>query len=172
MKKLIATAALLLIAPALASAQKADKQSQGEGYFFFGPIATDRSYRRGGLNTGFGGDLFLYKGLGLGAEVGYANNQWSFSKYGAVGTGSIDMSYHLLSKMNHRKAEPFAVMGYSTFFGNRGAASGLNFGGGVNYWFAKHAAFRLEFRDYAHIGPDQFGGINNFAAFRFGVTFR
>lgn len=171
MKKLTATVALLLMAPALASAQNADNPSRAEGYCFVAPIVVGPPtvvVNRGGFSFGFGGDVFIYKGLGVGAEAAYAGGPYRTK----VGTGALDGSYHFLSKINRRKVEPFAVGGYSTYFGNRGAASGFNLGGGVNYWAAKHFAFRFEVRENAHIGPDQFYDIRNFVGFRFGLTFR
>jgi hypothetical protein len=175
MKKLMATAALLLLVPMLASAQNAD-ESYAEGYFFVAPILAGPGSaveHRGGVSTGFGGNVVAYKGLGFGSEVVYAHGNGNSS----VGTASLDFTYHFLSKPNHskpnqRNLEPFASVGQSFYFGHRGSANGYNLGGGVNYWVTKRVALRFEVRDHAHIGPDQFLGARNFLAFRFGMTFR
>ena len=134
------------------------------GHFF--------SQERGGANIGFGAERFVYKGLGVGAESGYAGPDWSFSGSGAVGVGSIDASYHFFRRKHHGKLDPFAVGGYSLYFGERlSFQNGYNLGGGVNIWFAKHAALRFEVRDQSHI--DHFhSSFANFAAFRAGMTFR
>jgi len=196
MKRLIATAALLLLAPSLVSAQNPDHPYRAQGYFFVGPIVSNTRYvvnpdyygtvftsgeplppdlffhERGGANIGFGGEVFVYKGLGVGAEAGYAGPDWSFDGNGAVGVGSIDASYHFFRKKNHRKVEPFATGGYSLYFGDRTAFQhGYNLGGGVNLWVAKHAALRLEVRDQGHINYFH-SAFTHFVAFRVGMTFR
>ncbi len=171
MKTTIAIAIVMMMAPASAMAQNPDKSSRGEVYFFGGLFASKSigypSVPAGGVNAGFGGDLFLDKRWAVGAEAGYANA----SNYYSLGTGSIDLSCHFLGHQNRRKIDPFVTGGYSIYYGNRGANSGYNFGGGVNFWVAKHVASRLEIRDNGHSEP-QFAGIGNFAAFRAGVTFR
>jgi hypothetical protein len=196
MKRLITTATLLAIMPALASAQNADNPSRGQAYFFLAPIVTNTRYvvnpayygvvftpgeplpadlnftEVGGVNAGFGGEVFAHKGLGLGAEAGYAGPDWSFSGGGAVGVVSIDASYHFFSKKNRRRAEPFATGGYSLYFGDRRAfQNGFNLGGGVNIWVAKHAALRLEVRNQGHINYFH-SSFTHFVAFRIGMTFR
>jgi len=165
MKRLTLTAALLLIAPALAPAQDANRQSQGQGYLFVGPILTSYRGHSGGLSTGFGGELFVPQWIGVGAELAYA------SSYGAnMGMGSIDFSYHPLGK--HSRAQAFATAGPSLYFGQRSIKTGFNLGGGVNYWLAKHFAFRFEVRDNFGVGNEEFLGITHFDAFRFGLTFK
>ena len=188
---------MLLTVPALLSAQSANHSSRKQPYFFIASIVSNTKYvgnpayygvvaqppgqplpadfyvtKVGGVNTGFGGETFVSKGLGLGVEAGYAGPDWSFSGGGAVGAVSIDASYHFFGKKNHRRIEPFAVGGYSLYYGDRTATqSGFNIGGGLNFWVAKHAALRLEVRDQDHINyfHSQF---TRFVAFRFGMTLR
>src|SRR5437899_12321362 len=116
-----------------------------------------------------GRDLF-YRGLGLGAEIGYVGQDWSFGR-DAIGVGSADMSYHFLPKTNDGKVEPFLVGGYTVFFGQDtgtgSAANGFNFGGGVNIWLRKRAAMRLEVRDNAHGDRILRGTYPNLAEFTF-----
>jgi hypothetical protein len=157
MKELIATAGLLLVVPMLASAQNADHQYRGQGYLFVGQATNDVT-----ITAGFGGDGFVYKGLGLGAEVGYAAHD------NGRGIGSANVSYHFLHTANH-KVEPFVTGGYSLFFGD-GVANGFNLGGGVNIWSSKCAALRLEVRGHPDSGDPFDGG--SIVAFRIGVTFR
>jgi hypothetical protein len=174
MKQLIATAVLLLMTPALAAAQNAEKQSQGEGYVFIAPILSNKQFRgRSGVNTGFGGEVFVYKGLGAGVEAGYAAPDFSFGRIG-MGVASFNASYHFFSKKNQKRIEPFVVGGYSFYYGERSTIqNGFNLGGGVNWWLAKHAALRLEICDQDHI--NYFHGYSpfiRFVAFRVGMTFR
>jgi len=196
MKKLIAAAVFFLMAPAWAPAQRADIPVQGEGYIFIAPIVSNTQYifntayagvvfpddtpppsnlffhKRGGVNTGFGGEVFVYKGLGVGAEAGYAAPNWSFNGNNGVGVVSMDASYHFFSKKNHRKIEPFVVGGYNLYYGDRtDTQNGFNIGGGVNLWVAKHTALRLEVREQDLI-RDFHSPFTRFVAFRVGMTFR
>jgi opacity protein-like surface antigen len=193
MQKLILAAVSLLAVPMLGLAQSADKQSQIEGYVFIAPIVSNTRFifnpayygtvftsgqlpadyifhERGGVNLGFGGEANVYKGMGVGVELGYANTAWSLDRYTAVGLGSTDLSYHFRPKKNHKRVDPFVTGGYSLYFGH-GETSGFNLGGGVNLWAAKHAALRLEGRYYDHIGY-LFHNVNRFVALRVGMTFR
>lgn len=164
MKRLIATVALLLMAPALALAQNADNPSRGQGYLFFAPVVTNHA--GGGQNAGFGGEL-LFGHVGAGAELGLANASGL-----NVGIGSIDFSYHFPNKS---MVEPFATGGASVFFGHRSTTmtTGFNLGGGINVWVAKHVAVRFEVRDYSGKGAVANElGLARFVAFRIGLTFR
>ena len=121
------------------------------------------------VGAGLGGEALVYKGLGLGGEIGYAGPDWSFGSNG-IGVGSADVSYHFLSKNNANKVEPFATGGYSLYFGH-GKSSGYNFGGGANVWFSKRAGLRLEIREQGDVsGTIQ--AVRNYVAFRIGLTFR
>jgi len=196
MKQLIVILALFLMTPHSAPAQDAQKQSEGEAYVFIAPIVSNTQYifnpayagvifpigtsppsneffqKRGGVNTGFGGEVFVYKGLGVGAEAGYLAPDWSFSGNNGVGVVSLDGSYHFFGKKNHRRIEPFVVGGYSLYYGDRTATeSGFNFGGGVNWWFSRHAGLRLELREQDHI-HDFHSQFTRVVAFRVGMTFK
>jgi opacity protein-like surface antigen len=165
MERLIATIALLLMAPAFAPAQNSDNQIHGQGYAFCAPIVTSSSGASGGLNTGFGGELLFGKAFGAGAELGIARSNGV-----NIGIGSIDFSYHILRKDS--QVEPFAVGGPSLYFGQRSTKTGFNLGGGVNLWAARHVGFRFEFRDNFGIGNVEFLGPTHFVGFRIGMTFR
>jgi hypothetical protein len=176
MKELTAAAVLLLVVPALASAQNTNHQYRGQGYVFFG-LGTSMGYPfsyPAVRQLGFGGEGFLFKGLGLGAEVGYA---W-WGGYDDAYVGSVDVSYHFRRGSPRRGADPFVLGGFTlyapTSHGERGTAAG-NFGGGVNLWVKEHAALRLEVRDHVNgnsgFGPP-FGPGNHYLSFRVGMTFR
>jgi hypothetical protein len=167
MKELIATAALLFMVPSLASAQNPDRRYRGQGYLFFAPGATSPAT----VHIGGGGEGFVYRGLGLGAEVGYGGEWGSFGSNG-VGIGSADVSYHFPTSAQHPKVEPFVTAGYTLFF-RAGTSSGVNLGGRVNIWLKEHAALRLEIRDNANgMGTRTPAGAQHFVAFRTGITFR
>lgn len=172
MKKLIVTAALLFAGPMLASAQNADHPYRGQGYLVFGVgSGTGAPSNAVFKQVGGGGEGFLYKGFGVGAEVEYASGgNYEFSK---AWIGSADLSYHFDRHAAPGKVDPFVLGGFSvvgpTQKGNgRGSPAG-NFGGGANLWLAKHAALRLEFRDV--VGAN-FWPYDHVLSFRIGLTFR
>ena len=178
MKKLIAATVLLLVLPTLARPQQADPQDAWQGYAFLG-AGTGARYCANGCGTiwhgGFGGEGFLYKGLGMGAELGYAHwgpNNFGFN-YNDAFIVSGDFSYHFRRRAARGQVDPFVVIGPSAYFPTsygRGAAVG-NFGGGVNIWLARRAALRLEIRDYVNPFNNGWPGTHA-VSFRFGVTFR
>jgi hypothetical protein len=198
MKGLIITLALLLTAPALVRAENTDNTPRAQFYFFTGPLVSNTQYyfnpayagvvftgpppanlnttAVGGNNTGFGGELLPHSwaGVGLGIELGYAGPNWSFDGGGAVGTGSVNGSYHFLAKKQRKWLDPFATGGYSLYFGQRTTFdSGYNLGGGVNFWVLKHVALRSEIRYQGGINYfDGFSQFKHYAAFRFGMSFR
>jgi len=173
MKTLIAKAALLLMVPALASAQNADHPYRGQGYFFFGWGTGTPSFFQHPfiVHVGGGGEGFLYKGLGFGAEAGYAS--WG-GYYNKAWIASGDFSYHFRRHARRGGVDPFVLVGVSfvgptQVGGGRGSPAG-NYGGGANLWLAEHAALRLEFRDV--VGATQFWPYSHYISFRVGVTFR
>ncbi|MGO9273852.1 MAG: hypothetical protein ACLQOO_27030 [Terriglobia bacterium] len=179
MKKLMATAVLLFIVPAWASAQNTDDHYRGQGYVLFGlGTGTRPCFNAPGLDycfhplfkaVGGGGEGFLYQGLGLGAELGYAN--WGgYDNQAWIASG--DLSYHLRRRAA-RGIDPFVLAGASLIVpthkgGGRGDVA-PNFGGGANLWLAKHAALRVEFRD---IAAANFWSYDQYLSFRVGLTFR
>ena len=185
MKTLIATTAMLLMAPALSSAQDGDHQSRGLGYVFVGAGTHTM-----GLTTGFGVEGYVYKGLGMGVEVGTAglgasangNPNW-------IGLGSADASYHFFPKKIQGNAAPFVAGGYTNFFGQDvflqypGPRSpgnfvhGFNIGGGVDLFASKHTGVRFDVRYNAHGGRILWASFPSlaqfsFVAFRIGLTLR
>jgi hypothetical protein len=160
-KKLIATAALLMMVSANLSAQNADPQHRGQGYLFLGVgSGTDLPSFE---HVGGGGEVLLFRGLGVGGELGAMGRPGE-----GVGVFSIDASYHFLHVRGRPKLVPFVEGGYTRTFGNKGftlSENLFNFGGGIHYWVFNRVGLRLEFRDYvAHehffVGvTDQYWGL-------------
>ncbi len=169
MKKLIATAGLLLVTPMFTSAQEPDHQYRAKGYGF---IAQERTL---GFAAGGGGEASIYKRFGLGGDFVKAASH--FGEHMLSG----NLYYGLPST---RDFEPFVTAGVTLFIipnTELGHVYGWNFGFGANCWLTKHAAMRLEFRD--SIGGGSISPIfpffntyyttpNNVASFRIGVAFR
>jgi len=183
MKKLIAIAIILLMAPASLSAQRdIYHPPKALGYGFIGSetLLTD-------LAAGFGGEGYIFKGLGLGAEVGGVG--LTSDPNAELGVGSADVSYHFFNKKDRGSAAPFVTGGYTAFFGHNThmgtglwghkplMTSGFNVGGGIDLFASKHWGMRLDVRyhghggrilNYTHPEIDQL----SFVAFRIGLTFR
>jgi len=163
MKRLISTLFVLALTPALGFAQ-ASEYSKGHGYAYFAPGASSPS-SEAYAHLGAGGEGFFTRNLGAGAELGYLTPMRSWSDGGAKLSPNFVVRFRAKDK-NH-KLEPFVTGGYTLFF-RCGTASGVNFGGGVNYWFNNNVGLRLEVRDNVRT---QYATIH-FVDFRVGVTFR
>jgi hypothetical protein len=183
---MIMVVALLFISPALAPAQDTQFiQAHGAGYVFVGTTTHQL-----GTTAGFGGERYVYRGLGVGAEV--ATSGWDTSANGNpnwIGIGSADLSYHFFSKKHTDRPAPFITGGYSAFFGqdvfvhypgprsSSNVQNGSNVGGGVDILLSKHAGLRFDVRYNAHGGRILWASFPNlaelsFTAFRIGLTFR
>ncbi len=153
MKKLIARAALLLLVPMLASAQDANHQYHGQGYFFYAGAAS--SARIGVLSSsnspqfGGGGEYLVDKGLGFGGELLRSTQSFEGATLDSW-IGSVNVSYHFGSSTKKRKLEPFVTGGYTFFYVSSIGFphdNGGNFGAGLNIWLERRTALRLEIRD-------------------------
>lgn len=171
MKSLIATAVLSFMAPILLPAQNVEPRYAGQGYMVFGfGTGTDVFVHPFLWQVGGGGEGFLYKGLGVGAEAGIVVwGPW----LGSAATASGDLSYHFGRHAHRGRVDPF-VLGGLSFVGpdEKGGGRGspaLNFGGGATFWLADHAGLRLEFRDIAGAA---FWSFDHYLSWRVGVTFR
>ncbi|HXH49488.1 MAG TPA: hypothetical protein VNM47_09095 [Terriglobia bacterium] len=176
MKKLMVVTVLLWVLPTPALAQKAGLEYGWQGYTFLG-AGTGARYCGQWCGTiwhvGFGGEGFLYKRLGLGAEAGYFHSGPYNFNYNEGFIVSGDFSYHFRRNAGRGQVDPFVLVGPTAYFPTshgRGALVG-NFGGGFNVWLARHAALRLEIRDYANPRDNGWPGPHS-VSFRFGVTFR
>jgi len=90
MKKVIATAALQLLVPVLASAQNADHQYRAEGYIFIGVgSGTDNPSFE---HVGGGGEARLFKGLGVGGELGAIGRPGEGEGVFSIGPSTSDVT--------------------------------------------------------------------------------
>src|SRR5438067_1141473 len=150
----------LASAPALGFAYQ---EHSAQGYAYFSPGASSPG-NTGTMQVGGGGEGLVYKGFGLGGELGYVAPWSSFSR--GLGVLSADGLYDF---NRSEKLVPFVRSGYTLFF-RSGAVNGINFGGGVNYWFRERVGLRLEVRDQVAIELD--GPSSHFYGFRIGLSFR
>ena len=167
----IATIFFTLVLPTLALA---DSPIGWQGYLFLAPGtgAIGRFVNgRANIHVGGGGEALVYKGLGVGGEIG-AVTPWSSPGGGficclsqtTIGLTSTNFSHHVLPGSADPRLEPFVTGGYSLFFG-RPHSSGYNVGAGLNVWVNKSVAMRLEVREQKSYWHEVFG-------IRIGVTFR
>jgi hypothetical protein len=148
MKRIAAAAVLLLVVPALASGQDAAHHYPAEGYAFLG-LGGPASPPYLVEHMGLGGEVFLYKGLALAGEAGYA--RWGHAcAVGCVDRRAVlsaDFAYNFRLAGRAARFEPFLIGGY-TAMGNHGVGSSANNGAGVNVWVMRRIGVRLEFRVY------------------------
>jgi hypothetical protein len=161
MSKLIFVILLAVLLPLAAAAQT--KEWGGQGYVFVAPtVVTGGGF---GLHIGGGGEGLVYKGLGVGGEIGYLGSPDGLRD--GIGILSTDISYHFTKATKSRKFAPFVTGGYSMLF--RGSAvNSINIGGGANWWFKERIGLRLELRDHT---PLRFRSLNVFSV-RIGLAFR
>lgn len=109
-----------------------------------------------------GGDAFLWRGITLGADIGYHR----FSPGVAFGLTTLNVGYSFANRNQRGKFEPFANIGLlGAAFTGRGAAAAVALGGGLNYWFRPRVGFRAEVRT---TGVDEL----NMVMIRVGLSFR
>ena len=158
---------MVLFIPSLALAQvQSERRGWGYGYVGFGGVAPNGSNVT--LTLGGGGERLIYKDLGAAAEVASITPIGRFDD--GFGLFSTNASYHFGGTDSSRKWIPFVSGGYSMLFRD-GTKSGLNVGGGVQYWASPHLALRFEVRDHAFSE----GGLNrnlHLYGLRVGVMFR
>ncbi len=162
MKQIGMMVCVCLLFPAVLFAQEQKKTSSGRGYGFWGI---------GGINAedklqhfGAGAEAFVYRGLGIGFELGYLAPLQNAGS--GIGVFSVDGVYDF-DREKKRGLSPFVTGGYSLAF-RSGAGNALNFGGGVHYWFRDGQGLRFEFRD--HVPPAEWGA--HFWEMRVGFSFR
>jgi hypothetical protein len=164
MKKLIVL--FIVLMPVLSYAQApTQKERASYGYAFTG-VMVPSDGGESALHAGIGGEGIIYKGFGVGGEIGYIRSFGSVPNYGA-GILSVNPSYHFMKVSKSRKLVPFATGGFSLLI-NSDSPLGVNFGGGVTYWFKDRMGVRFEVRDQVPI----YSGSGHFPSFRVAFTFR
>lgn len=148
MNRVVIFLCLAGILPLQALGQESETPSKGQAYVFFAPgVAKSfgcHSCTSGMLHFGGGGERLLYKGLGIGAELGYLFPTESAGS--GVGLVSINGLYSF-NRDGKAKVVPFVTGGWSLAF-RGGTVNAVNFGGGINYWVKKRLGLRFEFRDH------------------------
>ena len=158
---------VLILRPVATQAQDPDG-SKAQGSLFFAPGAsTGGGSTTSTVHFGGNGEALVYKGLGVGAEIGYLA-PWSSMSDG-IGVFSANGSYNFFPRRGEKKLVPFVTGGYTLFF-RSGSANGFNFGGGVNWWLKPKAGLRLEFRD--QVWPGHCCNSAHFLEFRVGLAIR
>jgi hypothetical protein len=148
----IQTSTLLFALMFLASpvfSQEAERH--GQRYVFVGGGAWKAELGPDPLiSTGFGGEKWVYPGLGLTGEI-QAFVQPSGGHYYGGGTVSANGTYHFTDKARAPgRLIPFGTGGFSAVLlcsGQCWPTIGFNVGGGINYWRTAGRGLRLEFRD-------------------------
>jgi hypothetical protein len=139
------------------------RMHRAQGYIFAAPGAyVGYSDSVATLHVGGGGEALVYRGLGVGAEIGAIGALEESG--GGLGLFSVNGSYHFGQK---GKIVPFLTGGYSVVGGN-GTRNLANFGIGVNYWLRERIGIRLEFRDHFYLD----GAGRQLRGFRIGFAFR
>lgn len=153
MRRVLTVALFIVLANVAASGQEANDR-RGYGYVFGGQLSgSGRTTPVGGG----GGEVRLYKGLGVGAEAAGGDS---------FGMFSVNGSYHFIKPGSGQKLVPFVTGGY-TLLGPSDSTNLVNYGAGVNYWVADRVGLRFEVRDHKFLE-----GSNHILGIRVGVTFR
>jgi len=148
-----------------ASAQSQERRGWGYGFIAVGGTAGDGSATT--LHYGGGGERLIYRGLGLGAELGNVTPIGDFGH--GLGIFSATASYSFGGRQSSRRITPFVSGGYSLKFrDDDDSGGGINIGGGVQYWASPRVAVRMEFRRDHHFSK----GVLNFYGVRLGLAFR
>ncbi len=164
MKNAIYALVILMFIPGILGAQAAREYSS-LGYAYGAP-AVGLPDGIGLLHVGLGGEGRLYRALHIAAEIGYAFPYRSAAN--GIGLLSVNGSYRF-TNLKNEKLVPFVTGGYSGLF-RAGWLSGMNAGGGVDYWFRERIGWRAEVRDYFRPASRELGV--HLLEFRFGISFR
>ncbi len=150
MRKIFAACFVLALICNVAHAQNEFKKPKRSGYFFVAPGAISVNVNsQSTLQVGGGFEAFLYRGLGIGVELGGLRVASSSASSKWTGMLSLDGVYDF-QRSAKQKLCPFVAAGF-TALPEFDVGGGYNFGGGIKYWFAEHYGVRVAFR--AHFRP-------------------
>jgi hypothetical protein len=169
----IPTASILILAVCSSTPWgQAEQKYYGHGYAYTAPgFGNYRSGQRpSAMEFGGGGEVLVHKGLTIGADIGRLHvDAAKYSIESNLILLSVNGAYHFGARKSGAKVVPFITWGGGYGWERRqggGSGTTVNLGGGVQYWFQKRMALRLEVRDtflsenFHHLG------------FRVGLAFR
>jgi len=152
-----------------AMAQDVFKKPLPTGYFFVAPgVRVDT--RQSTLEIGGGGELYVYKGLGFGGDVGGLRTPSKDAAGNTVYRWTGMAAFHAIYNFQmsaKQKIHPFVVFGF-TIIPAFDTPGGYNVGGGVQYWFSTHLGVRVEFREHVLTGARS----HQYPQARIGLAFR
>jgi hypothetical protein len=156
----------LLVAVLLFTTAVSAQRYSGSGHVFYAPgVSTDGNYSNATQTVGVGGEALVYKGVGVGGDVGFS---WPGRHFrSGIGIASLNGSYHFVDRDRPRRTVPFLTAGYGALF-RSDYENAFNFGGGITHWFGDHTGVRLEFRDHIMTSYRDV----HFITFRIGFAFR
>jgi hypothetical protein len=164
-RPLLVTISLLVLSlPAFAQAQAREHRSLFYGVGGVG-VGVGGGASGGTFQLGFGGEGLITQSVGMGGEISYLGAFEGIRN--GIGIASVTGGYHFEGTGSGRRVVPFASGGYSLLF-RSGSTSGVNFGGGVNYWMKDRVGLRFEVRDYVF----PLDGVANVVSVRVGILFR
>jgi len=167
MRKFTIPIVLLLATPVLALAQNQDHRYWVEGSAFLA-LADSTLYRSAIEHGGVGVEAFVYPGLSLGEEAGYA--RWPGGFNGML-LFSSDIAYHFRLHGSAKRIEPFAFGGFTVMV-NSGHNLAGDCGGGLDVWVKKHIGIRTGLRVYTGNSVSPAVRLGPWAEFQLGLAFR
>jgi opacity protein-like surface antigen len=153
MRSLCTVVLSLLLMASSAGAQEVFNKPKRSGYLFFAPGAISvnvKIWKDASNEIGGGFEGYLYKGLGLGIDLGAMHVADDYSTKHWTGVVCFYTTYDF-QRSSAQKLSPFVVVGL-TLVPQFMVGGGYHFGGGVKYWFSKRFGLRLEFRDHGRPG--------------------
>lgn len=134
------------------------------GFFFVAPgVRNDTGSSTFGV--GGGAEYYVYKGVGFGLDLGAINTASTTGVRHWTAMMSLNAIYNF--NINDKsKVSPFIIGGAS--IAGFDVPGGVNFGGGIQYWFHEHIGLRVEFRDHIFIGMND----HHYPQGRIGIAFR
>lgn len=167
MRKFALAIVLSLATPAFVLAQNQGDQYRLEGCVFLG-LADSTLYRSTIEHGGVGVKAFVYRGLSLGEEAGYA--RWPGGINGML-LMSSDVAYHFRLYGSAKRVEPFAFGGFTVMV-NSGHNLAGDYGGGLDVWVKKHVGMRAGLRVYTGNSVSPAVRLGQWAEFQVGLAFR
>jgi hypothetical protein len=160
----ILLATTVLAIPAVLGAQDADTSFRYKGYGYANVSVGKCQHGYLNVGVGGGGEGFLWRGLTIGADLGY----YDFPADRSSGYGVLTLStgYHFADRNQPKKLDPYVSVGLLGLAAGMGGRAGSgNLGGGVNYWFKERTGLQAGAQILV-VGEEAL------VVFRIGATFR